>query len=193
MGDPARVRGDGPLRPYVDGFGRELAERGYSSNTVACHLQLMGHLSRWLAGRGMDGSALVPEAVDTYLAYRRAAGYVVHRTGRALRPLLGYLREHAVAPIPVPPEPTPVESLLARFAGYLARERGLAERTIRNYVHQVQPFLQSWPPAGLQRLGAGDVTAFVLARCRDNRGGTAVRMVTALRSLLRFLHVDGLI
>jgi site-specific recombinase XerD len=193
MTDPARVRVDGPLEPYAQGFRRTLADRGYSPNTVACHLRLMGHLSRWLAGQGMDGSALEPVVVDAYLAHRRAGGYATYHTGRALQPLLGYLRERGVVAMAVPPQATPVQLLLARFAGYLAGERGLAERTIRNYVHQVQPFLQTWQPDGLRWLRAGDVTAFVLARCRDNRGGTAVRMVTALRSLLRFLHVDGLI
>lgn len=181
------------MESYAEGFGRELAGRGYSSNTIACHLQLMGHLSGWLAGQGLDGSALAPEVVDAYLACRRAEGYVTNRTGRALRPLLGYLRERDVVTTPEPAEASAVESLLARFAGYLSGQRGLAESTIRNYLDQVEPFLRVWEPDGLQRLHAGDVTAFVLARCRDDRGGTAVRMVTALRSLLRFLHVDGII
>jgi site-specific recombinase XerD len=132
--------------------------------------------------------------VDAYFTQRRAAGYASHRTGRALEPLLGHLRARNVVPTPAPPSVTgAVEVVLARFVGYLAGERGLAESTIVRHVRLVRPFLEAGDVGGLERLSAGDVTAFVLARCREDRGGTAVRMVTALRSLLRFLHVEGLV
>jgi integrase/recombinase XerD len=86
--------------------------------------------------------------------------------------------------------------VLAWYARWLAAERGLAETTIRRNVELVRPFLAGWERAGRVQLGylrAADVTAFVVARCQNARGGTAPRMVTALRSLLRFLHVEGLI
>jgi site-specific recombinase XerD len=188
----------GPLEPYAEGFRGELAERGYSPDAAAVHLQLMGHLSRWLAGQGLDGSALTPAVVDLYLAERRSARCANHRTGRALEPLLEFLRRREVAPALVPPGPTapPVEALLSRYARYLAGERGLAEATIRRNVELVRPFVAGWDRAGrvaLEQLSAGEVTAFVVAWCRDAGGGTASRMVTALRSLLGFLYVDGLI
>src|SRR5207244_540729 len=44
----------------------------------------------------------------------------------------------------------------------------------------------------LQRLSAGEVGTFVVAQSRK-RPRSVGRMVTALRSLLRFLHVDGVI
>jgi site-specific recombinase XerD len=44
----------------------------------------------------------------------------------------------------------------------------------------------------LQRLGAAEIGAFVVAQSRE-RPRSVGRMVTALRSLLRFLHVDGVI
>jgi integrase/recombinase XerD len=197
MRDPSRVRVAGPLGPYAEGFHDALAKRGFSPGAGADHLRLMGHLSGWLAGRGLDGSALTPAVVDAYLAERRSARCASHQTGRALAPLLGFLRRREVAPAPLPPGPTgPVEGLLAGYARYLAGERGLAQATIRRNVELVRPFLAGWEVAGrvdLEHLDAGAVTAFVVARCRDARGGSAPRMVTALRSLLRFLHVEGLI
>jgi len=157
----------------------------------------MGHLSRWLAGRGMDSSGLTPALVDAYLAERRSLGCAGHWTRRGLAPLLGFLRRREVAPAEVTPGPAgPVEALLGRYARWLAAERGLAETTIRRNVELVRPFVAGWEPAGRVELGhlrAADVTAFVVARCQDARGGTAPRMVGALRWLLRFLHVDGLI
>ena len=197
MRDPSRVRVAGPLEPYAEGFRGELAERGYSPDAAAVHLQLMGHLSRWLAGQGLDGFALTPAVVDAYVAERRSARCANHRTSRALQPLLGFLQRREVAPAPVPPGPTaPVEALLSHYARYLAGERGLAEATIRRNVELVRPFLAGLDTTGrgsVEQLSAGAVTAYVVARCHDARGGTASRMVTALRSLLRFLHVEGLI
>src|SRR5258708_10807615 len=44
----------------------------------------------------------------------------------------------------------------------------------------------------LEQLTAGEVRAFVLAQARK-QPRSAKRIVTALRSLLRFLHVDGIL
>jgi len=197
MRDPSRVRVAGPLEPYAEGFRGELAGRGYSPGAAAVQLQLMAHLSGWLAGRGLDTAGLTPALVDAYLAERRRLGCASHWTRRALAPLLGFLRRRQVVPAEVTPGPAgPVEVLLGRYARWLAAERGLAETTIRRNVELVRPFLAGRDIGGgmtLEHLRAADVTAFVVARCQDARGGTAPRMVGALRSLLRFLHVEGLI
>jgi integrase/recombinase XerD len=197
MRDPSRIRVSGPLEPYAEGFRGELAERGYSPDAAAVQLQLLAHLSGWLAGRGLDSTGLTSTLVDAYLAERRSLGCPSHWTRRALAPLLGFLRRRGVVPAEATPGPAgPVEALLGRYARWLAAERGLAETTIRRNVELVRPFVAGWERAGrvaLEHLRAADVTAFVVAHCHDARGGTAPRMVTALRSLLRFLHVEGLI
>ena len=88
MKDPSCVRVDGPLAPYADGFRIELVRQGYSPWTAVLHLQLMGHLSRWLAGQGIGGSVVTPELVRVFLTERRAAGYANLRSGQGLAPLL---------------------------------------------------------------------------------------------------------
>jgi integrase/recombinase XerD len=195
MRDPSRVRVAGLLESYAEDFRDDLAGRGYSPDAAAVQLQVMGHLSGWLAGRGLGSTGLTPAVVDAYLAERRSLGGASHWTRRALAPLLGFLQGREVAPAEVPPGPAgPVEALLGRYACWLAAERGLAETTIRRNVELVRPFVAGWERAGrvaLEHLCAGDVTAFVVARCQHARGGTAPRMVTALRSLLRFVHVEG--
>lgn len=45
--------------------------------------------------------------------------------------------------------------------------------------------------SALAGLTAGQITAFVMAWCRQCNASQAKMMVTALRSLLRFLHVSG--
>ena len=87
--------------------------------------------------------------------------------------------------------------MLDRYAGYLAAERGLAERTVALSVRLARPFLQQRAldrngRLDLEQLTAAEVRAFVLDRARK-QPRSAKRIVIALRSLLRFLHVNGVI
>jgi integrase/recombinase XerD len=87
-----------------------------------------------------------------------------------------------------------VEALLESYRGYLTGERGLASQTIRCYLPHARVFLAALPDpldAGLRNLRAEQVTTFVLHACRGRNTGSAKAVVTALRSLLRFLHVAG--
>src|SRR6266496_2211430 len=173
MTNPSWARVRGPLAPYVDGVRAELERLGYTPLTAAAHVRLMAHLSRWLARHGVEASGLTPATVDAYFAQRRAAGYVGQVTGRALQPLLGQYRD------------------------YLTTERGLTTTTAALNVRMVRPFLadQARMRQGrldLEQLTAGEVAAFVVAQGRQ-RPKSVKRMVTALRSLLGFLHVEGIV
>ena len=95
MADPSRVRIGGPLAPFAQGFGEELLRQGYRPNAAANQLQLMAHLSRWLGAKSLDAQALIPPTTTAFLADRRAAGYRLWLSPKALAPLLGYLRELA--------------------------------------------------------------------------------------------------
>ncbi|MCE7009908.1 site-specific integrase [Kibdelosporangium philippinense] len=187
-----------PLAPYADGYRAELERLGYTPLTAAAHVRLMAHLSRWLAREGLETSELTPATVDTYFVYRRAAGYVNERTARALRPLVGYLQHLGVVSAWVPAAATtPVEQLLVRYRDYLTTERGLAQTTVALNVRLVQPFLleranKTEDDVDLERLTAGEVAAFVVVQCRK-RPRSAQRIVTALRSLLTFLYLEGVI
>src|SRR5256884_5678098 len=127
MTSPSWARVRGPLAPYAGGFRVELERLGYTPLTAATHVRLMAHLSWWLAREGAEASGLTPAVVDAYFAERRAAGYAGHVTGRALRPLAGYLRRLGVVPPAGPAAPArPTEWLLARSPESLLVERGLA-------------------------------------------------------------------
>lgn len=199
MRNPLLVRVSGPLEPFAAGFAAELASVGYSPVAASFQLQLMAHASRWLDGERLGAGGLTVEAVERFIAARRAAGSTNYVTDRAMAPLLGYLRGLGVAPVAASkPAETPVEILLERYGEYLAVERGLTSRTVEGYVHAVRPFLAGIGADGggepeLGGLSAAQVTAFVVARCPAQSPGAAKMTVTALRSLLAFLHVDGVI
>jgi integrase/recombinase XerD len=90
----------------------------------------------------------------------------------------------------------PVEVLLERYRGYLLGERGLSAGTVRGYVDRVRPFVAAHAGSDglvLDSLSAAEVSEFVLGAVRGRCSGSAKLLVTALRSLLRFLHVDGVL
>ncbi len=197
MDDAPRVRVAGPLEPYAAGFDAELARLGYTYFSAGGQLRLAAHLSRWLAGEGVNVAALTPAVVAEFLAARRAAGYTSHRSPQALSPLLGYLRGLGVVPPPRPQSPGgPVELLLERYRRYLLGERGLGAPTARGYVDLVRPFVAARArnaEVDLADLSAADVVGFVLTVSGARTPKTAQRTVSALRSLLRFCHVEGLL
>ncbi len=197
MTDLSRVRVAGPLEPFAAGFAAALVAWGYASQPAAQQLRLMAHVSRWLAAEGKRAAALDAPAVEAFGISRRAAGYSNHLTGEALGPLLVYLRGLGVVPRQEVLAPVgAVEVALERYRRYLLVERGLSVITARVYVDAVRPFLAgrvSGDGLGLvlRGLDAGDVTAFVVARCPALSRGAAKQTTTALRSLLVYLHVEG--
>jgi site-specific recombinase XerD len=184
MGRSEAVRAtvSGPLAPFEAGFRARLARAGYTPASIRGAVAAMGRLSERLEDRALLSSGLTPQVV----ADVRIAG---------LRPVLGFLREIGEVPsADSAVDATPVEGLLAEFRSWLAEERGLSAVTVRCYCKQARSFLAGLPEpldASLQRLDAGQVTAFMLDCCRDRNTWSAKATVTAVRALLRFLHVAG--
>jgi integrase/recombinase XerD len=198
MGDSLRVRVTGPLQEYAPGFAAELAGLGYTAGSASVQMLTVAHLSRWLAAEGLDAAGLTPLVAERFLADRRAAGYTRHLSPEALAPLLGFLRRLGAVPLPpgLPGPGTPAEVLLGRYRACLAGERGLAPSTVSHYMAEARLFLGRVPGAdlgGLADLAAAQVSGFVAAECRGRGTGSAKMLVTALRSLLRFLFADGLL
>jgi site-specific recombinase XerD len=195
MRDPGRLRVTGPLAAYGDGFREELIRQGYTPASDRRQLQLLAHMSRWLVGEGLKAGELTPARVEEFLEARRADGYTLLLSQRGVAPLLGYLRDLGV--VPTPPEPvacTPVERLVEGYSNYLASERGLAGSTVCRYAGVARLFLSDCERRDGLDVGcltAGDVTAFVVRQCRNRRVASAKMLVTGLRSLLRFLLVEG--
>ena len=191
------VRMAGPLAPYASGLAGELARLGFTELSARCQLGLAAHLSRWLDAAGLGAAALTTPVVEAYLAARRASGYTAYLTPKALAPLLGYLRGLGVVPQARTVAPaTPAEVLLERYRCYLLTERGQQPAVARGYVDSVRPFVACCAgagSAGLAQLTAGEVTAFLVGESRRLAPKTAQRLATALRSLLRFWHLQGLI
>lgn len=196
MGVVSSVRVSGPLTEHVVGFAAELEGRGYTPLSAANQMRLLASLSRWLTDRQLPVSDLNEEQVEAFLRFRRAAGYTSWVSPRGLAPLLGYLRSVGVAPEPVTAPPhSEVEVLLEDYRAYLVSERGLVAATVAYYLKTAGLFLAECDDGAgglmLEALTGAEVVGFVQRECPVRSVGSAKLLVTGLRSLLRFLHVDG--
>jgi site-specific recombinase XerD len=135
----------------------------------------MAHASRWLASRGLVVDELTPARVEEFLAHRRAEGYRLWLSAKAMVPMLDYLRELGVAATPSTAPATEAEELQEHYRSYLVHARGLAPATVASYLHVARLFHSSRAADGelrLDQLGAGEVTEFVLAECAPRSVGS---------------------
>ncbi len=191
-----RARVVGPLAPHADGVRSELARLGYTHWSAEHRVWLMGHLSRWLAGEGLELSELSQDRIEQFLA-AFGARWKHAPTDRTLVPILRWLRDRELVPPPTKTtRRTPVDQLLERYHAWLVQDRGLAARTIGRYAVTARRFLEARQFAGrengVEDLSGVDVTAFLLGECTRLAVGSAKGRVAELRSLLRFLHLEGL-
>jgi site-specific recombinase XerD len=183
------------LAPYAEGFAAELAVQGYTPLSAANQLRLLAHVSRWLASQGLSPAELTTAPVERFLVSRRQAGYICWLSPRGVAPLLGYLRHLGVVPeARSQAAVTPVDALLAEYHRYLVTERGLAAPTVAYYEGVARLFLTEQGGPIVEKLAAltsAAVTGFVVRESRRCSVGSTKFMVTALRSLLRYLHLQG--
>ena len=195
MGYSKRVGVTGPLVAYRDGFVEDLAGKGYTTASAMRQVCLLADLSSWLERRALGAGDLRPAQVEDFLSARRAEGHTALLSGQGLAPLLGYLRGLGATPVAAEPvASTPAEILVEEYSTYLAHERRLAASSIERYLGPARLFVserERRDGLDLEHLTARDVTAFVVSQCRTRRRGSAKVLVTALRSLLRFLFLQG--
>jgi site-specific recombinase XerD len=196
MAEPApdRVRVSGPLAAFADGFLVDLVEQGYRQWPAQKHLYFLASVSRWMETEDVGVAELTPGAVERFVADPQRAAYRNRLCSKSLRPLLAYLGGLGALPAGDGEPLTPVEQLLAEYRDYLLVERALTPGSVELYEPVARLFLEerSAPISeDLARLSGREIHAFVLREARQRGQRSAETMVAALRSLLRFLHVQG--
>jgi site-specific recombinase XerD len=180
----------------VPGFRDELSQFGYSKSAAKRQLQLMARLSAWLEDENLEVFELATPRVGRFFQARRAEHYANLLTPRAVVPLVGYLRRVSVmGDPPAVVASGPVEVLVERFRVYLVSERALVDGTVRFYLHVARLFVsERLNRDGMELAGlrAGDVTGFTTRTCSTRGLSSARQVVSALRSFLRFLQLEGL-
>lgn len=194
--EPKKKRGKNPVTALSSGFEEDLQRQGYAAGTIWKQRKLLNDLIGWLQGQQLAMGDLSMAQVDRFMADRRAAGVRKLKTRKALGPILGHLRGLGLAPAAeAPVEDGPSGEILNRYRQFLITERGLATVTAGRYIDCLRPFLDrrmATEELDLGGLTPADVTAFVVAWCPCLNAGVAKLTVTALRSFLGFLHLDGM-
>jgi integrase/recombinase XerD len=184
MDGPVVLVVTGPLAKQEAAFRVHLVGLGYAPRSVRSLVRAMARASCWLEDRELTASGLTPPVAAALEAGLPGMG-----------PVLRFLR--GIGEIPAAGsgmDAAPAEALVAEFRGWLAGERGLSAATVTCYGKQARTFLAGLPgplDAALQELDAGQVISFMLGYCQGRNRESAKAMVTAVRALLRFLHVTG--
>jgi site-specific recombinase XerD len=185
----------GLLGPQVEGYRVWLTQRGYTPGTVRNMLKDLGQVGVWLAGTGLEASQFNQERASEFLAARRASGRRRISGPRGMVPLLTYLRDAGVVAAEQP-SVTPLGALLGRYRSWMIRERGLAATTVLRYENTARRLLQEQASAdGVcepAALTGADINAFLLRECGRVSAGSAKGRVAELRSILRFLYLEGI-
>jgi site-specific recombinase XerD len=184
----------GVLAPHVEGYRAWLARRGYTTQTIRNMLKDLGQVGLWLSGQGLDARDLDEERLERHLADLRKAGRRRVAGPRGMVPLLTFLREAGVVPA-AQAIASPTESLLERYRSWMESERGLSAATMLRYENTARRFLGEQATAGgvfaPHLLTGADLNAFLLRECARVSAGSAKGRVAELRSLMRFLHLQG--
>jgi integrase/recombinase XerD len=195
MREPSRVRVTGPLEPLAEGFIVELEEAGYRPAAAAVQVRALAHLSRWMLEEDVAAGGLSESELERFRLEHLARFASVRGVGITV--VLGYLRGLGVVPAQESPALEAADVLLEQFRRYLTAERGLTAGTVRGYVDIVRPFVESRVTSTgeveLWELSPADVLGFLLAETGRRSRKSAKLLVSALRSLLGFWHVQGLV
>lgn len=197
MVDRTVVHFSGPLAAHSEALRRELLARGYAPMSAANLLRLAAHLSRWLEGQALGIGQFSAERIAEFLAERRERCSHFF-TKRALAPILLYFENAGLvsrSAIVVAPAGA-VDQLLCSYIQYLQRECCLTAGCIKHYSATARQFLR-WrfgedQVIDFALLTASEVTSFVLDASARYSIGTTKLVVTALRSFLKYMYLQGM-
>ncbi len=183
--------------PYVDDFSETLAEAGYSPFTIRGYLRAADHVGRWAARRRIalaswDDGILVRfgRHLRRCTCIKSNKG-VFHDAVVGVRLLLAHLRARgaiaAATPVPSTARYAPI---LAQFADWMRRHRGVTPRTTTRYQRLLQPFTEKLGDDP-SRYAVTAIRGYVIERLGTVGRGETREAVAALRAFLRFLVAEG--
>ena len=189
---------DGPLGPWADALADRLAVFGYAGCTIKVKLRLAGELSVFAGQRGMAAADINAELVEAFIAQRPRTPESSRRqvpTAKSLTFVVDALVDLGVVVVAPPALAVSWDDvLIERFAIHLRVEQALAVDTVTGYCRSARLLLGGAGTAeGLAALNAATVSRFVQDRCSSLNVRAAERLVSGVRSFLRFLLLDGVI
>jgi integrase len=189
----------GPSGPYIDSFAGWLIAEGYSHGAAIRYLRAAAHLGQFLLLQGMtlgDIDASTPGAFfrhfDSCRCPQSNGGHRNHHTFFGAKCYCNFLMLMEVCPRHIlehTGEPEP--ELVAELGHWLRKHRGSSDSTVRQYSRCVLDMVDAlgdntaeWRPRTIHD--------YFLAQAARSGVGTAEKLVTNMRAVLRYLSVHGL-
>jgi site-specific recombinase XerD len=188
-------RKPGAMGPFVEDYRCWLEQRGYTSGSIRGKLKELGHLGRWLSERRLAVETLDECLVEEFLSDLRWRGHRRVPTLASFVLLLEMLREQQVIAEKAVPAQSALDMLMDRYRSWMVEDRGLAAATVLRYENLARRFLRDFSTdaqVDVVGLTGATVSAFLLDECGRVSVGSAKGRVAELRSLLRFLYIEGL-
>ena len=187
----------GPLSRYIEPYIAFVNELGFAPRSVYEQIRVIVMFSRSLLRSNREIRDLDESVTERFL-FDEVRGRWPHKAARAtLRRLLALLRGIGVVPAgKLSLSPNPSQQLTEDYRHFLQAERALSPATIDGRVRFIEKFLSEVFGARtlkLSKLGPTDVTAFVQRHARRHSSSYARKLVTAMRSFLRYLRYQGLV
>lgn len=180
---------------YADSFALHLEAQGYASATIRSQRRLLERFDAWLTRRHCAREQLTEELVAKYLLSRQRGERLARGATTTVHQFLAHLRaEGALPPLAPVVDESPLGQLQREYERYLTTERGLAPVTVSDYVKVLRWFLTDRFGAGPLALGSltvATLTTFVIEQARMKSPRYAQGIVSALRSICRFLQQRG--
>lgn len=189
-----RTRINGPLSGYVEGIYEHMRSEGYARLSTAHTLNMVSHLSRWMLKQELEIGELHEGWIRQFLEHRRAVGYTHYFSWRAMKPVLRALEMVGLTIPSAPAGDTELERVVDRFRKYLTEERQLTNGANAAYCDMATCFLSEHSGEGgleIEALTAAAVTSFIVRGVKREPVSRSKFKVTALRALLRYLHICG--
>jgi site-specific recombinase XerD len=187
----------GPLSRYIEPYIAFVNEVGFAPRSVYEQVRVIVMFSRSLLRSSCEIRDLDESVTERFLQDELRGQWPHVAAPATLRRLLALLRRIGAIPVGKPPPPrSPAQQLTDNYRHFLLAERTLSPATTNGWVRFIEKFLSELfgvNTLNLSKLRATDVTTFVQRNTRWHSPSRARRLVTALRSFLRYLRYKGLI
>ena len=187
-----------PCGPFLDGYLQRLGEEGFDAAVLRSRAYVITRFGEYLTSGGVERLAAVDERVEAgfYALEEQRLRLFVNRSGlvgKARSITREFLRHAGLRP----GDEMPAAEAVSALCTWLLVARGLRPSSVRMHRAAVEQFLVHLGSDGslvsLKSVSALDADRFLVASSRRlGRKAMALRC-TAIRSLLRFLFLRGLV
>lgn len=188
--------------PHLDAMVLALQAQGYAAGTIKHCVLCADRFCQWLTEQRLAFTDVNEALVDRYttglprrIRPTRPKG-IPHKSAGGLFHLVAVLRQaHIIPPLQPPTPATEADRWLARYGDHLEPRVGAAWPTRRKCLHYVRRLLEFRFPGAdpnWSALHASDIVQFLAGQARHGKGAVKTA-ASALRSLLRFLVLEGVV